>query len=146
MTNDFPLPLCTPSPLTPCSPMSKHILIIDNEPHIQEVTQICLETVANWQVITASSGQEGLLKAETEQPDAILLDVMMPDMDGPTTFQKLQKNPATKNIPVLFLTAKVQSSDRRRYAEMGVYGVIAKPFDPLMLAEQIAQTLGWEIL
>lgn len=125
--------------------MSKHILIIDNEPHIQEVTQICLETVANWQVITASSGQEGLLKAEADHPDAILLDVMMPDMDGPTTFQKLQQNPATRDIPVLFLTAKIQASDRHRYAEMGVQGVIAKPFDPMTLANQIALALGWSL-
>lgn len=122
----------------------KRVLIIDNEPHIQEVAQICLETVAGWQVITADSGREGLVKAEAEQPDAILLDVMMPDMDGPTTFQKLQENRATRQIPVILLTAKVQASDRRRYAEMGLKDVIAKPFDPINLASQIAQALGWE--
>ncbi len=122
----------------------KRVLIIDNEPHIQEVAQICLETVAGWQVIAADSGKEGLVKAEVEQPDAILLDVMMPDMDGPTTFQKLQENDATKKIPVILLTAKVQASDRRRYAEMGLRDVIAKPFDPIQLASQIAQALGWE--
>ncbi len=123
--------------------MSKRILIIDNEPHIQEVAQICLETVAGWQVSAADSGQDGILKAAAEQPDAILLDVMMPDMDGPTTFQKLQANPATKDIPVILLTAKVQASDRRRYAEMGMKEVIAKPFDPLSLADQVATALGW---
>jgi CheY-like chemotaxis protein len=123
--------------------MTRRILIIDNEPHIQEVAQICLETVAGWQVFTASSGQEGLLKAVMEKPDAILLDVMMPDMDGPTTFQKLQENDATKAIPVIFLTAKVQSSDRQRYANLGLKAVIAKPFDPIKLADQIAQVLQW---
>lgn len=124
----------------------KHILIIDNEPYIQEVAQICLETVAGWQVSAASSGQEGLVKAATEQPDAILLDVMMPDMDGPTTFQHLQANPATQQIPVILLTAKVQASDRQRYEAIGMRAVIAKPFEPLQLAAQISQALGWGTL
>ncbi|MDX2100347.1 MAG: response regulator [Leptolyngbyaceae cyanobacterium bins.59] len=123
----------------------KRILVIDNEPYIQEVTQICLQTIAGWQVITASSGQEGLIQAEQEQPDAILLDVMMPDMDGPTTFQKLQDNPNTRHIPVMLLTAKVQFSDRQRYTEMGVKATIAKPFNPLELAGQIAKAVGWQL-
>ena len=122
---------------------AKRILVIDNEKYIQEVAQICLRTVARWQVVTAGSGCEGLSKAEAEQPDAILLDVMMPDMDGPTTFQKLQANPATRHIPVILLTAKVQASDRRRYADMGMTAAIAKPFNPLELADQVAEALGW---
>lgn len=124
--------------------MTKRLLVIDNEQYIQEVTQICLRTTAGWQVSTASSGREGLVKAEVEQPDAILLDVMMPDMDGPSTFQKLQENPATQKIPVILLTAKVQASDLRRYDELGVKGAIAKPFNPLELASQIVDVLGWE--
>ncbi len=91
----------------------------------------------------ASSGQEGLDMAATHQPDAILLDVMMPDMDGLTTFQKLQANPATQAIPVILLTAKIQASDRRRYAELGLSAAIAKPFNPLDLANQIASALNW---
>jgi CheY-like chemotaxis protein len=121
----------------------KRILVIDNEPYIQEVTQISLETVASWEVLTAGSGKEGLVVAEREQPDAILLDVMMPDMDGPTTFKQLQNNPLTCRIPVILLTAKVQDSDRRRYKEMGMTATIAKPFDPLQLPSQIAEALGW---
>ena len=124
---------------------TKRILVIDNEQYIQEVAQICLRTVAGWQVVTAGSGSEGLTKAETEQPDAILLDVMMPDMDGPTTFQKLQANSATRHIPVILLTAKVQASDRRRYAELGIKAAIAKPFNPLELAGQVAEALGWSL-
>lgn len=124
---------------------AKRILVIDNEKYIQEVAQICLRTVAGWQVVTAGSGSEGLSKAEAEQPDAILLDVMMPDMDGPTTFQKLQANPATRHIPVILLTAKVQASDRRRYADMGMTAAIAKPFNPLELADQVAESLGWSL-
>ncbi|HEY9621645.1 MAG TPA: response regulator [Crinalium sp.] len=124
---------------------SKQILVIDNEEYIREVTQICLETTADWSVITASSGQEGLEKAEFAQPDAILLDVMMPDMDGLTTFRHLQANPATQHIPVILLTAKVQASDRRRYADLGMKAAIAKPFDPLQLAQQVAAALSWPL-
>lgn len=125
--------------------MVKRILVVDNEPYIQEVAQICLETIAGWQVITAGSGNEGLTKAASEGPDAILLDVMMPDMDGLTTFQKLQANAATQNIPVILLTAKVQASDRRRYEDLGITATIPKPFDPLALANQVAEILGWNL-
>lgn len=121
----------------------KRILVIDNEPYIQEIAKICLETTAGWRVITASSGKEGIATATTEQPDAILLDVMMPDMDGAATFAALQENPATQPIPVILLTAKVQASDRQRYRDLGVNGTIAKPFNPLDLAVQIQQVLGW---
>ena len=122
---------------------ARRILVVDNEPYIQEVAKVCLETVAGWDVLIASSGQECLSQAEAEQPDAILLDVMMPDMDGMATFQKLQENPLTKSIPVILLTAKIQSSDRRRYAQMGLTAAIAKPFNPLELAGQITGALGW---
>lgn len=124
---------------------AKRILVIDNEQYIREVAEICLNTVAGWEVLTAGSGTEGLVVAEAQQPDAILLDVMMPDMDGPTTFGKLQANPATRHIPVILLTAKVQASDRRRYADMGMSAAIAKPFNPLQLADQVAGALGWNL-
>ena len=124
---------------------SKRILVVDNEPSIREVAQICLETVAGWQVSIAGSGLEGLATAEREQPDAILLDVMMPDMDGLDTFSKLQSNPATRSIPVILLTAKVQTTDRQNYTELGIRSTIAKPFSPLELAQQIATTLGWKL-
>ena len=121
----------------------KQILIIDDEDDIREVAQVSLEMIGNWAVLTACSGQEGLTKAAAAQPDAILLDVMMPDMDGPSTFQQLQQIPALCHIPVILMTAKVQASDQRRFARLGVQGVISKPFDPLTLADQVATTLGW---
>lgn len=124
---------------------TKRILVVDNEQYIQEVTKVCLETVAGWEVVTAGSGQEGIKQAETYQPDAILLDVMMPDMDGIATFEKLQANPATKAIPVILLTAKIQASDRRRYSQLGMVTAIAKPFNPLELAGQVATALGWKL-
>ncbi len=122
---------------------TKRILVIDDEQYIQEVAKICLETVAGWEVMTASSGKEGIIQAEAYQPDVILLDVMMPDMDGITTFERLQANPATKGIPVILLTAKIQAADRRRYAQIGMITAIAKPFNPLELAGQVATALDW---
>ena len=125
--------------------MTKRILVVDNEPAIQEVAQICLETIAGWEVVTANSGYECLDKAATYQPDAILLDVMMPEMDGITTFHKLQENPVTQAIPVIFLTAQAQSSDRQKFMQLGVKAAIAKPFHPIELATQVAHALGWEL-
>jgi two-component system, OmpR family, alkaline phosphatase synthesis response regulator PhoP len=122
---------------------AKRILIIDDEEDIREVAQLTLESVGDWEVFTAESGMKGLQLAEAEKPDAILLDVMMPNMDGIATFQKLQANPATQGIPVILLTAKVQSSDQRRFAELGVKGLIAKPFNPMMLNDQLTEVLGW---
>jgi len=123
--------------------LSRRILIIDDEDDIREVAALSLETVADWEVTVASSGAQGLAMAAQLKPDAILLDVMMPGMDGPTTFRELRKNPATAHIPVLLLTAKVQSSDQRRFADLGVEAVLFKPFDPLTLAMQISKVLGW---
>lgn len=121
----------------------KRILIIDDEDDIREVAQASLEIMAGLNVIVACSSQEGLTKAELEQPDAILLDVMLPDMDGLTVFKHLQANPATQHIPVILLTAKVQISDQRRFAELGVKAMIAKPFKPANLAHQLLEVLGW---
>jgi CheY-like chemotaxis protein len=124
---------------------TKRVLIIDDEDDIREVAQASLEMMGGWEVITASSSTEGLALAEAEQPDAILLDVMLPDMDGPTTFQKLHAMPATQQIPVVLLTAKVQAADQRRFADLGVTAVLSKPFDPVALADQVAAVLGWSL-
>jgi CheY-like chemotaxis protein len=121
----------------------KRVLVIDDEDDIREVAQASLEIMAGLEVIVARSSHEGLEKAETEQPDAILLDVMLPEMDGVTVFQRLQANPATQHIPVILLTAKVQESDQRRFANLGVRAMIAKPFKPARLAEQLLEVLKW---
>ncbi|MGB7709639.1 MAG: response regulator [Microcoleus sp.] len=123
---------------------AKRILVIDDAEDIREVAQISLQVVGGWEVLTASSGHEGVAKAIAEQPDAILLDVMMPDQDGPTTFKQLQANIATQHIPVILLTAKTLASDRQMFADLGVVSVIAKPFEPMYLAGQVAQILGWD--
>jgi CheY-like chemotaxis protein len=121
----------------------RRILIIDDEDDIREVAALSLESIAGWQVCTASSGAEGMRLAAIELPDAILMDVMMPAMDGPTTFREMQKLPSLANIPVILLTAKVQGVDQRRFAGLGVTAVLFKPFDPLTLADQMSEALGW---
>jgi CheY-like chemotaxis protein len=125
------------------SALARKILIIDDEDDIREVAALSLESVAGWEVIMASSGAQGVARAAELKPDAILLDVMMPGMDGPTTFRELRRNEATALIPVLLLTAKVQGTDQRRFADLGVQAVLFKPFDPLTLSAQIARALGW---
>ncbi|MGH9469604.1 MAG: response regulator [Terriglobia bacterium] len=124
--------------------MSRRILIIDDEAAIREVTSATLETINGWTVLSAESGKRGLEMAAAGRPDAILLDVMMAEMDGPQTLNRLQSSPATRDIPVLFLTAKVQAEDVRRFQASGAKAVIAKPFDPLRLGRDIANALGWE--
>ena len=123
--------------------MAKKILIVDDEDDIREIAQVSLQMVGGWDVVTASSSEEAVSKAVSEQPDAILLDVMMPDKDGPATFKDLQAESSTNHIPVILLTAKVQSSDRQQFTELGVNGVIAKPFDPMTLAQEVANVLNW---
>src|SRR5215469_9894419 len=122
----------------------RRILIIDDEDDIREVAALSLEATAGWQVLTANSGAKGIEVAVADQPDAILMDVMMPGVDGPTTFLEMQKIPAIAHIPVLLLTAKVQGVDKRRFAGLGVAAILFKPFDPLTLAEQIAEALHWK--
>jgi CheY-like chemotaxis protein len=123
---------------------TKRVLVIDDEEDIREVAKLSLEMVGGYEVLLARSGAEGLAMAQAEIPDTILLDVMMPEMDGPSTFRKLQENPATRKIPVIFITAKVQAADQRRFKDLGVTSVIAKPFDPVKLASQVSAALGWD--
>jgi two-component system, OmpR family, alkaline phosphatase synthesis response regulator PhoP len=121
----------------------KRILIIDDEYDIRAVAELTLKAVGGWEVFTAASGSEGLLKAIAEQPDVILLDVMMPDMDGIATFDALQANPTTQSIPVILLTAKVQATDQKRFTQLGVQAVISKPFKAMKLPALITSALGW---
>lgn len=118
-------------------------MIVDDEQDIRDVIRVSLEEFAGWQVTTAESGQDALSKSTTAAWDAILLDVSMPGMDGFSVFEQLQQNPATRSIPVVLLTAKVLPSDRRHFAAMGVAGVISKPFNPVIIWQQIAQILKW---
>lgn len=119
------------------------VLVIDDEDHIREVAQVSLEAVGGWRVLTAPSGAAGVAAASSERPDAILLDVMMPELDGPATVGRLQADARTRDIPVILLTAKVQPADHQRFGQLGVAAVLAKPFDPMTLPGQISHALGW---
>ncbi|MER3495270.1 MAG: response regulator [Mastigocladus sp. ERB_26_2] len=124
---------------------TKRILFIDDEPHMQYIVKTCLKSFAGWEVLQAKSGFEGLIKAETEKPDAILLDGMMPEMNGIICLQKLQLNPKTQSLPVIFLTVTSSLTEPHRFLELGAVGAIAKPFDPLTLVTKMTKILGWNV-
>ncbi len=118
------------------------VLVVDDDDSIREITQIALEAVGGWQVVTAENGLVALDRAREIQPDAILLDVMMPEMDGPTAARHLAADPATAHIPVILLTAKVRGA-HQPWDGLAVRGVISKPFDPMTLALEVTGLLGW---
>lgn len=122
---------------------SRRVLVVDDDDSVREVAQAALELVGGWRVLIARSGTEAVDIALSEHPDAVLLDVMMPGVDGPTTAQTLKADERTRQIPVIFLTAKVSSGDSRDWGGLELAGVIAKPFDPMTLSAQIAELLGW---
>ncbi|MEO7908449.1 MAG: response regulator [Roseiflexaceae bacterium] len=118
-------------------PPLKRILMIEDEPDIQVVAQLALEALGGFQVRVCSTGREGVQAAAAFAPDMILLDVMMPGMDGPSTLRELRKVPQTLTTPVVFMTAKVQPQEITEYHAIGVLDVVAKPFDPMTLAETL---------
>ncbi|MEG4497868.1 response regulator [Microcoleus sp. F10-C6] len=121
----------------------KQILIVDDQEHLRELVQLCLEDLAGWNTLVAESGEECLQLLQTERPNAILLDLSMPGMDGFAVYAHLRSDPITRSIPVILLTARVMSSDIAEFAEMGVAGVIRKPFEATSLPGKVAEILGW---
>lgn len=113
------------------------ILVVDDEPDINTIAKIALESFGKFNVETCSSGLEALKKAEWFEPNLILLDVMMPFMDGEETLRKLKRNPKTEDIPVIFVTAKIFNRDISKYKQLGALDVIPKPFDPVVLPKQV---------
>ena len=122
--------------------MTRRVLVVDDDPLLRDVAQTALELVGGWQVSTAQSGPQAQQRALAEHPDAILLDVMMPGVDGPSTVAALRADPATRDFPVIFLTAKVPE-DLEEWRPLCLAGVIPKPFDPMTLASDMAALLGW---
>src|SRR5262249_2620248 len=112
----------------------KRILMVEDEPDIQAVAQLALEALGGFQVRIWGWGREGVQAAPAFAPDLILLDVMMPGMDGPSTLRALREQPRVAATPVIFMTAKVQPQEVAEYRALGVLDVIAKPFHPLTLA------------
>ena len=118
------------------------ILYVDDEADIREVAQMSIELDAGFEVRTCSSGPEAIAEAAAWRPDLILLDVMMPGMDGPTVFARLREQGDMARIPVVFITARTHAHEVAAFFELGARGVIAKPFDPMRLAEQVREFLG----
>ena len=123
--------------------MTKRVLVVDDDDGVRQIIQLSLEAVAGWNVMVASSGREGMAIAQSQALDLILLDVMMPDEDGIEVLHNLKSHPITKPIPTIFLTAKAQASECQQFMELGVQGVIIKPFQARELAHQINRLLDW---
>jgi CheY-like chemotaxis protein len=120
--------------------MSRRLLLVDDAEEIRMISCISLERVGGWTVVPVASGEAALKAHQDEGPfDAVLLDVMMPGMDGPATLQQLRANGMPAAVPIIFLTAKVQTPERRRLMSLGAAGVIAKPFDPMALSDEVAR-------
>lgn len=117
------------------------VLIIDDEADIRRVARLSLARIGGMDVLDAANGLEGTEKAAAEAPDAILLDVMMPGLDGPATFHALRADPRTADIPVVFLTAKAMPEEVARLLALGVRGVLNKPFDPMTLPAELRAAL-----
>lgn len=124
--------------------MTNRILVIDDEEALRELACTCLEDLGEWDTIAAASGAEGIRQAQASVPDAILLDISMPDLDGFQCYAALKANAQTRSIPIILLTAKALSEDRDRFAQLDIAGVILKPFDPLLLCQQVAILLDWQ--
>jgi two-component system OmpR family response regulator len=115
----------------------QHILCVDDEEDILEVTKLCLESIGGFRVTCCSTSATILSAVESDRPDLILLDVMMPNMDGPSTLKLLQQS-TVPHVPVVFMTARVQPAEVSQYLSLGAVGVVAKPFDPMQISAEVA--------
>lgn len=115
------------------------VLYVDDDPDIREIAELALRDLAGLDVVVGSSGIDALDLVRSFRPQLVLLDVMMPGMDGPTAMKQIHAEPEFADIPVVFLTAKIQGVEVERYRRLGAADVIAKPFDPLTLGEQLRE-------
>ncbi|BBC24408.1 response regulator [Pseudanabaena sp. ABRG5-3] len=122
---------------------SKTIVLIDDEEYICQIVQTCVEVFSDWKVIAARSGKEGLAAIATAQPDAILLDILMPNMDGFAVLKRLKASTTLVDIPIVLLTARADLAEAHKIAELGVQGIIVKPFHPTQITSEISQILSW---
>jgi len=124
------------------APPLHKIVYVEDEPDIQAIAQMALESIGRFNVLLCNSGLEALVIIPAERPDLVLMDVMMPEMDGPATLLALRKLPGCEHIPIAFMTAKVQKSEINEFIQLGAIGVIPKPFDPMTLSEEVRSL--WE--
>jgi two-component system, OmpR family, response regulator len=120
----------------------KRVLYVEDEPDIRAVAQVALETIGGFTLLCCTSGEDAIHRGAAFAPQMILLDVMMPGMDGPTTLGELRALPSLAQVPVAFMTAKVQPQEVAHYKSLGALDVIAKPFDPMALADQVRSIWG----
>lgn len=118
------------------------VLLVDDEPDIRAIGELSLATFAGWQIIPAGSGEEALLRLAETKPDLVLLDVMMPGLDGPGTLARMRATENGRSVPIIFMTARTQRSEVQEYLSLGAIGVIAKPFEPLSLADDIRKIMA----
>jgi CheY-like chemotaxis protein len=123
--------------------VKRRILVVDDDDAARQAAVQSLQVMAGWDVVEAYCGAQAIESAKQHQPDAILLDVMMPAMDGPAMLGKLRATRATSHIPIVLLTAKVQAVHDGSLSHLPVAAILSKPFDPLRLATQVAEALGW---
>lgn len=122
--------------------LPRKVMYVEDEPDIRTIASMTLEAMGQMEVLTCESGAVALEKAADFGPDLILLDVMMPGMDGPTTLKKLRELPEFDQVPVIFMTAKAQPAEIEALRALGATGVIPKPFDPMQLVNQIGDILS----
>jgi len=115
----------------------KRVMLVEDDPDVQTIASMALVDIGEFDLTVCSSGRDALDRIDTVRPQLILLDVMMPDMDGPTTLEQIRRLPLTPQPPIIFMTAKVQPQEQQRYLGLGAIAVIAKPFDPVSLADQL---------
>ena len=118
------------------------VLLVDDDPNIRTIAEMSLSAVGGLKVTLASGGAEALREVSERVPDVILLDVMMPEMDGPATLHRLKQEPLLVDVPVIFLTGEAEGSEHARLLSLGAQGVIAKPFDPMTIADQVKSVVG----
>ncbi len=123
--------------------MTRTILVVDDEPDIRELARVSLEMVGGYQVVVAATGRAAVELIDSSAPDAVVLDVQMPGMDGPATLAALRGTTAGAQVPVVFLTASVQETQVAELRRLGAVGVLPKPFDPMTLPDQLRAVLAW---
>jgi len=115
----------------------KRVMLVEDDPDVQTIASMALIDIGEFDLTVCSSGREAIEQIERVNPQMVLLDVMMPDMDGPTTLEEIRRLPLKPQPPIIFMTAKVQPQEQQRYLSLGAIEVIAKPFDPVSLADQL---------
>lgn len=120
-------------------------MIVDDDEDIRMISGLALRRIGGLEVVAVESGEEALARVREERPDVILLDVMMPRLDGQATLERLQADPETSRVPVIFLTARAQKHEVESYRHLGAVGVIVKPFDATSLADEIQQLLRFQV-